>query len=61
MIQIFTNSLGSGDWTVIKRGEQILFEGHNPSVWELAAIFEELGHTAGVIECDDVQMEEGTY
>ena len=61
MIRIITNSLGSGDWTVIKNGQGTLFEGHRPSNYELAAIFEQMGYTAGVIECTDEQMEEGTY
>ena len=61
MISIITNSLGSGDWVVIRQGTETLYEGHRPSIWELAAIFERLGHSSGIVECTDEQIEEGTY
>ena len=61
MIRIITNSLGTGDWVVVMKEDKVLYEGHSPSVYELAAMFEGLGMSAGVEELTNQQMEEGAY
>lgn len=61
MIRVITNSLGSGDWTVIKNGSETLFEGHKPSAFDLVSIFEQMGYDSKVVECTDEQIEEGEY
>lgn len=60
-VRIITNSLGSGDWVVVKYGDQMLYEGHRPSVYDIEGMFEAVGVLAGVEEIDDEQMEEGAY
>jgi hypothetical protein len=61
MIRIITNNLGSGDWVVIKQGDNVLFEGHRPNVYDMRDVFESIGILAGVEEVTDQQMEEGAY
>ena len=61
MIRIITNSQGSGDWTVVKQGDETLFEGHRVTTMELASILEQLGHETDIVDVTDEQMEEGAY
>ena len=61
MIKIVTNNLGSGDWVVVKQGDETLFEGHRVTTLELVSLLEQLGHATDLVEVDDEQMEEGAY
>ena len=61
MIEIITNSMGSGDWVVVRNGDTVLYEGHRPSVWDLADIFSALDWETRVVELTDEQMEDGEY
>ena len=61
MIKVITNSRGSGDWTVVKQGNETLFEGHRVTNMELASILEQLGHETDIVEVTDEQMDEGAY
>ena len=59
MITIMTNSLGSGDYVIIKNGDQVLFEGHRIMPGDLAYMLQRHFNT-GVkyIELTDQEMEE---
>ena len=61
MIKIITNSMGSGDWVVVKNGDETLFEGHRISILELSSILEQLGHETDLVETTDEEMEEGAF
>ncbi len=61
MIDIIKNTLGSGDWVVVRKGSEVLHEGHQISIMDLSAILEQLGHETDIIEVTDEQMEEGAY
>ena len=66
MIKVVTNSLGNGDWVVVKFGDEVLFEGHRIAPQDFVDIFNGLGDAgrsavARVIEVTDEQMEEGEY
>ena len=52
MITIYTNSLESGDWCVIKDEGETVYEGHKPSVREVAEIF-----GASLVETNDEQIQ----
>jgi len=59
VITIVTNSLGSGDYIVIKKGEEVLFEGHRLMPSDLAYMLQRHFNT-GVkyMEVTDEEMEE---
>lgn len=59
MIHIVTNSLGSGDWIYIKKGDEVLFEGHRPTIRDISFMLEILGHETDIVEITDEQMELG--
>lgn len=64
MIQVVTNSLGSGDWVTVvdtNTGET-LFEGHRITPQDLVNIlaFDD-SIEAKLVEVTDRQMEEGAY
>jgi pyruvate/2-oxoglutarate dehydrogenase complex dihydrolipoamide dehydrogenase (E3) component len=63
VINIVINSLGSGDWIVVKDTESdaVLFEGHRITPLEFASILEQLGTAVDIVEVTDEQMEEGAY
>lgn len=61
MIKIISNSLGSGDWVVVKDKTEVLFEGHRVTTLELASLLELLGHEVDLVDVTDTQMEEGAY
>jgi len=59
MITICTNSLGSGDYVIIKNGEKVLFEGHRIMPSDVAYMLQRYFNT-GVkyMELTDEEMEE---
>jgi hypothetical protein len=59
MIKVITNSLGSGDWLYIKHHDEVVYEGHRPSVRDIKFMLELIGHKVEMIEVTDEQMEEG--
>ena len=62
MINIVTNSEGSGDWiTVLGPGREELFAGHRITALELASILEQLGLETDLVPVTDEQMEKGDY
>lgn len=63
MINVITNSMGSGDWVAVRdtKTGSILFEGHRITPMELASILEQLGHETDLVALTDEEMEEGTY
>jgi hypothetical protein len=61
MVKVITNNHGSGDWVIIQRGDEKLFEGHKVSTFDLASILEELGHTVTMSCLTDEEMKEGNY
>lgn len=60
MISVITNSLGSGDWIVVRDEDEseVLFSGHRITPLELAGILEQLGHNTDFVGVTDEQMEE---
>jgi len=60
MIKIVTNSLGSGDWVVVKgHCGETLFEGHRAGPKDIVDILNSvLDCGAELVEVDDEQMEE---
>lgn len=62
MINIVTNSEGSGDWiTVLGPSREELFAGHRITALELASILEQLGLETDLVGVTDEQMEKGDY
>ena len=64
MIEIVSNSLGSGDWIkVLGPDREILFEGHRIGVYDLVSILSSVAPatTVRTISVDDEQMEEGDF
>jgi hypothetical protein len=61
MIDIIKNTLGSGDWIVVRKGSEVLHEGHSIGMMDLLSILEQLGHDTDIVEVTDEQMEEGSY
>jgi hypothetical protein len=61
MIEIITNSMGSGDWVVVRNGDTVLYEGHRPSVRDIKFMLELIGHKVELCEVTDEQMEDGEY
>jgi len=58
MINIIINNLGSGDWIVVKNGDEVLHSAHRIGAMDLMAILEQLGHDTDIVEVDDETMEE---
>lgn len=64
MIQVITNSLGSGDWVVVRDTNtgETLFEGHRITPQDLVNILSfDDSQSAELIEVNDEEIEEGTY
>jgi len=65
MIRVVTNSMGSGDWVVVRSGArdgfETLHEGHTIGPFDLVCILQNLGVHAELVEVTDEQMEEGEY
>lgn len=63
MIRVITNSLGLGDWTVVKgHCDETLFEGHRAEPQDIVDILNSvLDCGAELVEVTDEQMEEGAY
>jgi hypothetical protein len=58
MITITSNSLESGDWIRIKNDEEVIFEGHTPTIYDIEAMFIQLGHSCLREGLTDKEMEE---
>ena len=72
MIRIVTNSEGSGDWVQVylvtksKDGkevvsEQTVFEGHSLTPQALFDVLSSIEYTTELINCNDTELEEGTW
>ena len=58
MIKVITNNYGSGDWIIVKEGDEILFEGHRVSSLDLVFILQRFTK-ATILDLTDEEMEEG--
>lgn len=61
MIKIVTNDQGSGDWILIERDGQIIFEGHHIRPFELEDILKALGHAVSLTSVTDSGLHTGNY
>ena len=62
MIKIVHNSAGAGDWVEVHNDDDCIFQGHNITPNNLADILNSVTKGIAVkINCDDEQMEEGTW
>ena len=61
MINIVSNSNGSGDWVVVEKDGEELFSGHRIGPMDLSAILEQLGLETDLIAVTDEEMEERDY
>jgi hypothetical protein len=57
MIKVITNNYGSGDWIIVKEGDEILFEGHRVSPLDLVFILQRFTK-ATILDLTDEEMEE---
>lgn len=62
MIKVVTNSLGSGDWVVVKDGNSTVYEKHSLSLQDVVYLLQEYStKKVELIEVTDEQIEEGEY
>ena len=56
MIKIYSNNLGEGDWVLIMKDDDVLYEGHKPSLSDLEWIFKDLGYEVDRPDMDDAEL-----
>lgn len=55
-VKVITNSLGSGDWIMIRANDELLHSNHRVEPYDLVMILQNLGLHAELVEVTDEEM-----